>query len=122
MEPHQRIKALKNVTANEAHFQGHFPGHKVMPGVLIVEALAQAAAIMELALENRRDWIVYLAGIDDARFRRPVVPGDTLILEVTLVKMRGPFGTVHGRATVGGELAAECDIKFAVQDPRAGAA
>ncbi|MBN1477448.1 3-hydroxyacyl-ACP dehydratase FabZ [Candidatus Sumerlaeota bacterium] len=117
MEPPNRIRALKSVSANEPFFQGHFPGHKIMPGVLIIEALAQAAAIMSLALPDKRGWLVYLAGVDNAKFRRPVVPGDALMLEVELVRMRGPFGTVTGQALVDGELAAAAEIKFAFQRP-----
>lgn len=117
IDPLKSVKALKNVTANEPFFQGHFPGHKIMPGVLITEALAQAAAIMELAVEGHEGWIVYLTGIDDAKFRRPVVPGDTLILEANLLRLRGPFGSVEAKATVNGELAASCEIRFALQNP-----
>jgi 3-hydroxyacyl-[acyl-carrier-protein] dehydratase len=118
MEPPNRIRALKNVSANEPFFQGHFPGHKIMPGVLIIEALAQAAAIMSIATpQNRGGALVYLAGLEKTRFRRPVVPGDALILEVELLRMRGPYGIVAGRALVEGELAASAEIKFAFQGP-----
>jgi 3-hydroxyacyl-[acyl-carrier-protein] dehydratase len=117
MDPPNRIRALKNVSANEPFFQGHFPGHKIMPGVLIIEALAQAAAIMSLTTPERQGGLIYLAGVDKAKFRRPVVPGDALTLEVELVRMRGPYGTVTGRALVEGELAAAAEIKFAFQKP-----
>lgn len=115
----QHVVAIKNVTANEAHFQGHFPGQKVMPGVLIIEALAQSAAIMSLALPERHGWIAFLAGVDNAKFRRQVVPGDTLTLRAELVKMKGSFGVVNAKASVGEEVAVTCEIKFAFQKPRA---
>jgi 3-hydroxyacyl-[acyl-carrier-protein] dehydratase len=113
----KRIVAIKNVTANEPFFQGHFPGRKIMPGVLILEAMAQAAALLNLAVDGHRGWLVYLAGVENARFRRPVVPGDTLRLEVDLIKMRGPFGMISGKALVGEEVAATAEIKFAIQEP-----
>jgi 3-hydroxyacyl-[acyl-carrier-protein] dehydratase len=106
--------AIKNVTANEPHFQGHFPTQAIMPGVLIVEALAQAAGAALLQTQTRAGQLAMLAGIDNFRFRRPVVPGDTLRLEVELLKMRGPVGKVQGRALVDGELVAEGEITFAL--------
>jgi 3-hydroxyacyl-[acyl-carrier-protein] dehydratase len=120
LEPHGRIVALKNVSANEPHFTGHFPGQKIMPGVLIIEALAQAAAVMHLALPENRGQIVYLTGVDNAKIRRPVVPGDTLRLEAKLEKMRGRHGVVSGRALVGDQLAASVEIKFAAGDAAEG--
>ncbi len=104
---------VKNVTINEPFFQGHFPGYAVMPGVLIVEALAQTAAVAFFRGEYRGKLGV-LAGIDNFRFRRQVVPGDTLRLEVTLTKMRGPIGRLAAKATVEGQVAAEGEILFAV--------
>ncbi len=104
---------LKNVTVNEPFFQGHFPRYAVMPGVLIVEALAQTAAAAFFRGENRGKLGV-LAGIDNFRFRRQVVPGDTLHLEVKLTKMRGPLGRLAAKATVDGQVAAEGDILFAI--------
>jgi len=106
--------AIKNVTANEPFFQGHFPDRAIMPGVLIVEALAQAGGAALLGSAAREGKLAMLAGLDGFRFRRPVVPGDTLRLEVTLLKMRGPIGRVHGRALVDGELVAEGEITFAL--------
>ncbi len=117
VEIRQSIRAIKNVTANEPFFAGHFPGHRVMPGVLILETMAQAAAIMELAGPEHEGWIVYLMGIDKAKFRRPVVPGDTLEIEATLIKMRPPFGLVEARVSVEGKVVAEAQIKFALQEP-----
>ena len=110
-----RAVGIKNLSANEPFFQGHFPGYPIMPGVLIVEALAQtAAAAMRTRTPGVKDKLAVLAGIDNFRFRRPVVPGDTLRLEVALTKMRGPVGKISGRATVDGQLVAEGDIMFAI--------
>lgn len=108
--------ALKNVTINEPFFQGHFPHYPIMPGVLIVEALAQAGAATLLTPEVRQGKLAVLAGVDGFRFRRPVRPGDTLRLEVTLTHMRGPVGKIAGRATVDGKLVAEGEITFALTD------
>ena len=110
----KRAVAIKNVTANEPQFQGHFPDEAIMPGVLIVEALAQAAGAALLAEHSRDGMLAMLAGLDGFRFRRPVVPGDTLRLEVELVRVRGPIGRVHGRALVDGQVAAEGVITFAL--------
>ena len=107
---------IKNVTANEWFFEGHFPGRKVMPGVLIVEALAQVAAISLLKGVEMAGKTPLFGGIEQMRFRRPVVPGDQLRLEFTLEKMRGPVGKGHVKATVDGKLAAEGTISFALVD------
>ena len=112
-----RILALKNVTFNEPHFTGHFPGVPVMPGVLVVEAMAQAGGVMMLSgMQDRHSKLIYFAGIDNCRFRRPVVPGDQLLLEVTVVKQRQRFAVLHGVARVGDELAAEADLSSALVD------
>ena len=105
---------IKNVTANEWFFEGHFPGHKVMPGVLIVEALAQVAAVTLLKGLDAAGKTPLFGGIESMRFRKPVVPGDQLRLEFTLDKLRGPIGKGHVRATVDGKLAAEGTISFAL--------
>jgi len=110
----KRAVAIKNVTANEPFFQGHFPDNAIMPGVLIVEALAQAGGAALLGSEARDGKLAMLAGIDDFRFRRAVVPGDTLRLEVEMLKRRGPIGRVRARALVDGEVAAEGEIVFAL--------
>jgi 3-hydroxyacyl-[acyl-carrier-protein] dehydratase len=112
-----RILALKNVTFNEPYFPGHFPGVPVMPGVLIVEALAQAGGVLMLRdLPDRRSRLVYFAGIDKCRFRRPVVPGDQLLLELTVLKRRQRFAVLRGVARVGGEVAAEAELSSATVD------
>lgn len=112
----QRAVGIKNVTANEWFFEGHFPGKKVMPGVLIVEALAQVAAVALLKGVEMAGKSPLFGGIENMRFRKPVLPGDQLRLEFTLEKMRGPIGKGHVRATVDGKLAAEGTISFALVD------
>jgi len=108
--------AVKNVTINEPFFQGHFPGYPIMPGVLVVEALAQAASAALLPPEARQGKLGVLGGLDRFRFRRPVRPGDVLRLEVSLTRLRGSVGKVAGRATVDGQLVAEGEITFALVD------
>ena len=106
-----KVRTLKNVSNNEPFFVGHFPGRPVMPGVLIVEALAQSAAILALSeMKADRAFMFVLTGVDHARFRRPVVPGDQLEMEVTLLKHRRPLWKMHGAARVGGEIAAEAEL------------
>jgi 3-hydroxyacyl-[acyl-carrier-protein] dehydratase len=120
---HQRILALKNVTVNEPFFPGHFPGVPVMPGVLIVEALAQAGGIMVLHDDpHRENRLIYFTGIDKCRFRRPVVPGDQLLLEVTMLRRRARFGVLKGIARVGDEIAAEAELSSATVDKPDGGA
>lgn len=109
--PGERIVGVKQVTANEQFFQGHFPGAPVMPGVLIIEALAQVGAVYALRqMEDRDEKLVLFSGIDNARFRRPVVPGDTLVLTVTPVRVGARIQKMRGEAHVGDHLAAEADI------------
>ncbi|MFS0674989.1 3-hydroxyacyl-ACP dehydratase FabZ [Ornithinibacillus sp. 179-J 7C1 HS] len=115
MEEGKRVVGLKNVTVNEPFFQGHFPDYPVMPGVLIVEALAQAGAIAILGKEENRGKLGFLAGIDNCRFKRQVKPGDQLKLEVEIVRVKGPIGKGKGTATVDGELACEAEITFAIK-------
>jgi len=115
VEPGVRAIGIKQVTINEWFFQGHFPGLPVMPGVLIVEALAQVGAVALLSLPEHSGKIAYFAGIDGVRFRRPVVPGDTLHLTVALTKLRSRVGKGRGEARVDGQLAAEGEFTFAFQ-------
>jgi 3-hydroxyacyl-[acyl-carrier-protein] dehydratase len=118
-----RILALKNVTFNEPHFTGHFPDVPVMPGVLVVESMAQAGGVMMLYdMPDRHTKLIYFTGIDNCRFRRPVVPGDQLLLDVRVVKRRQRFAVLHGVARVGEEVAAEADLSSALVDrPHMGA-
>ena len=115
--PGRSIVAIKNVTMNEPFFQGHFPGAPVMPGVLIIEALAQAGAVLLLTdIPDRGSKLVYFTGIDEARFRRPVVPGDQVRLSMEVLKLRSKTCKMRGRAEVDGELAAEAEIMSALVD------
>ena len=104
----------KNVTINEPFFQGHFPQEPVMPGVLILEALAQVGAVLLLSEPEFKGKTAYFAGVNQARFRRKVVPGDVLKLEIEITKIRKSFGAGKGIATVNGEKAAEAEILFAI--------
>jgi len=111
IDPGKRIVGLKNVTANEQFFQGHFPGAPVMPGVLIVEAMAQCAAVLILRdIPNREEKLFLFGGVDKARFRKPVVPGDQLRLECEVIQRRSNSVKIHGTATVNGELVAEAEM------------
>lgn len=117
MEPKKRIVGIKNVTINEYFFQGHFPEKPVMPGVLIIESMAQIGGLLLLKeVENWHKKLPYMVAVDNARFRRPVVPGDQLKVEVKVVTWRGQFCRVEGRATVNGELAAEASLMCAMVD------
>lgn len=115
IEAGKRVVAKKNVTINEPFFQGHFPDYPVMPGVLIVEALAQAGAVAMLKKDGNEGKLGFLAGIDKCRFKRQVKPGDTLKLEVEITRLKGPVGKGKAVATVDGELACEAEIMFAIQ-------
>lgn len=109
--PKERIVGIKQVTANEPFFQGHFPGAPVMPGVLIIEALAQCGALLVLReIENHTAKLPFFSGIKEARFRRPVTPGDTLTLEVTALRVGTRVQRMRGEAKVNGELVAEAEI------------
>lgn len=114
-EEAKRIVGVKNVTINEPFFQGHFPDHPVMPGVLILEALAQVGAIAVLDMEENKGKIGFLAGVDKCRFKRQVQPGDQLQLEVEILRMKGPVGKGKAIATVDGETACEAEITFAIK-------
>jgi beta-hydroxyacyl-ACP dehydratase FabZ len=111
LEPRVRIVGIKQVTINEPFFQGHFPGAPVMPGVLQIEALAQVGAILALReFEDRDKKIPFFSGIENARFRRPVVPGDTLVLEVTALRIGSKVQKMRGEAKVDGQICAEAEI------------
>jgi len=115
LEPGERVVALKHVRGDEWYLRGHFPGRPVMPGVLIVEAMAQTGAVAVLSEEENRGRLALFAGIDDTRFKRIVEPGDVLQLECTLEQVRGPIGKGKARATVDGQLAARGTLTFAVE-------
>jgi beta-hydroxyacyl-ACP dehydratase FabZ len=117
IEGEKRIVGLKNVTINEPFFQGHFPGAPVMPGVLIIESMAQVAGVMiyrDLPDKDRK--LVYFTSIENAKFRRPVLPGDQLRIEMQLLNRRANFGKMNGQASVDGKLVAEAILMFAVTD------
>lgn len=118
IEPGVRARALKNVTMNEPFFPGHFPHHPVMPGVLIIEAMAQAAALLSFkssGVKPDENSVVYFAGIDNARFKRPVVPGDQLIFDVEITQSKRNIYKYKARASVDGELAAEAELMCAIK-------
>ena len=112
VEPGVRILAYKNVTINEPFFQGHFPGKPLMPGVLIVEAIAQTGSVLLSTLPQYKDKLIVFAGINDCRFKRPVIPGDQIILEGTITKLRDSFGKAIGKATVDDEIVCTCELMF----------
>ena len=117
-DPGKSVVALKNVTINEPYFAGHFPRHPVMPGVLIIEAIAQAAAILTFVTENHKPddrMVYYFVGIDNARFKKPVTAGDALHLEVTLVRQARGLWKFHGEARVEDTVAAEADIMCTIR-------
>jgi 3-hydroxyacyl-[acyl-carrier-protein] dehydratase len=115
--PRERIVGIKQVSINEPFFQGHFPGAPVMPGVLVIEALAQVGAVLALReIEDRDSKLVLFTGIREARFRKPVVPGDTLTLEVTALRIGSRIQRMRGEAKVDGQLVADADIMSVIAD------
>jgi 3-hydroxyacyl-[acyl-carrier-protein] dehydratase len=117
LEPGKRAVGLKNVTVNEPFFQGHFPQRAIMPGVMIIEVMAQIGGVMILSVGEHQGKLAYIGTVDNAKFRRPIVPGDTLEVEVELLRLRGNMGKVKCLARVGGEEAAEAEIMFALVMP-----
>ncbi len=115
MEIGKRIVATKQIKADDFWFKGHFPEYPVVPGVLMLEMLAQAGAVAMLSMEEHKGKIGFLAGINDAKFRRQVVPGDTLTLEVEIIKVKGPIGVGKALATVDGQKAVSAEISFALK-------
>jgi 3-hydroxyacyl-[acyl-carrier-protein] dehydratase len=118
IEEGKRAVGLKNVTANEQYFVGHFPDYPVMPGVLIVEALAQVGAVAMLNQEENKGRLAFFTGIDNCRFKKQVKPGDQLRLEVEIVRSRGSIGKGKGIATIDGELVCETEIMFALGEKK----
>ncbi len=114
IEPGIKATGYKNITSNEPFFQGHFPGNPIMPGVLIVEALAQLGCVAMLVKEEYKNMMGLFAGIDSVRFKKPVVPGDKLDLFVELLKLKGPIGKFKAEAKVDGQLACEAEVLFAI--------
>lgn len=114
LEEGKRAVGIKNVSGNEPFFQGHFPGYPIMPGVLIMEALAQVGAVVLLKMPEYAGHLAFYAGLDEVKFRRQVVPGDQLRLEIELTKLKRGIGIAEGKAYVGEELAAQGILKFAV--------
>lgn len=117
IEPQKRIVAIKNVTINEPIFQGHFPGRPVFPGVLLIEGMAQAGGLLLLQdIPDRSKKLIYFAGIEEAKFRRPVVPGDQVRYELEVLRLRSTFSKLAGKVTVDGQLCAEAVISSAMVD------
>jgi beta-hydroxyacyl-ACP dehydratase FabZ len=119
VDPGKRVVGQKNVTINEQFFVGHFPGEPIMPGVLIIEMMAQAGGVMLLTIEENQGKLAYLAGVEKARFRKPVLPGDTLIAEITLLRARASMGWVKASATVDGKVVCEAELAFALVEREA---
>jgi len=115
LEPGKRAVGIKKLTGEEYFFKGHFPDYPIMPGVLIVEALAQVGAVAALSQETNRGKIVFFAGIDNFRFKKQVCPGDEIKLEVKIIKVRGPLGKGSAIASVDDEIAAQGELMFAVK-------
>lgn len=119
VEPMKRAVGIKNITANEMQFLGHFPNEPIMPGVLLIEAMAQVGGVAMLYPEENRGKIAVFAKIDNVRFRKQVVPGDQVVTTAEVTKiMRGNMGIIHCEGKVGGKVACECDCTFAIMDPK----
>ena len=119
LDPDRRIVGIKNVTINEPFFQGHFPGQPVMPGVLIIEAMAQVGGLLAFkSMGQVSKPVVYLTGVDGAKFRKPVVPGDRLRFEIDVVKKRTPFWKMQGKAFVDTELVCEAEVTAMVTEEK----
>ncbi|HEV7663178.1 MAG TPA: 3-hydroxyacyl-ACP dehydratase FabZ [Chloroflexota bacterium] len=118
LEPGQRIVGIKNVSMSDGYLQGHFPDYPVMPGVLVVEALAQTGAILVMQDPANAGKVPFFARIDNCRFRQPVRPGDSLRLEVDVTSFRAPVGKAHGRALVDGAVVCETDLTFALGEQK----
>jgi len=117
MERLKRVVGIKNVTVNESHFQGHFPGKPIMPGVLIIEAMAQTGGLLLLQeVPDRENKLLLFAGIEEAKFRRPVVPGDQIRYEVEVLRLRSTYCKLAGKVLVDGQLAAEAVLSSAMVD------
>lgn len=114
LDPGRRAVGLKNVTINEGFFEGHFPGHAVMPGVLVLEAMAQVGGVLLLSMTGNEGKLAYFGGADKVRFRKPIVPGDTLITEVELIRNRGGVGKVKVTGRVDRQIVAEGEFVFAL--------
>jgi 3-hydroxyacyl-[acyl-carrier-protein] dehydratase len=112
--PKQRLVALKNVTMNENFFTGHFPERPVMPGVLIIESMAQAAGLVMLSEDEHKGKIPYFTGIDNARFRKTIVPGDQIIIEIDVIRLKGNVGRVKAVAKVDNQIATEAELMFII--------
>ena len=120
LEEGKRARGIKNVTINEPFFQGHFPGHPIMPGVLLIEAMAQVGAVLAFRSSNVTNKVVYFMGIDGARFRRPVVPGDRLEIILEVKRSRGTIWTFKGEVYVEDKLAAEAELMATIVDRERG--
>ena len=119
IEPMKRAVGIKNITANEVQFLGHFPNEPIMPGVLLLEAMAQVGGVAMLYREENRGKIAVFAKIDNVRFRKQVVPGDQVVTTAEVTKiMRGNMGIIHCEGKVDGKVACECDCTFAIMDPK----
>ena len=117
LEPFKRAVGIKNVTMNEPQFAGHFPDKPIMPGVLLLEGMAQVGGVAMLYPEENRGKLALFGGMENVKFKRPVVPGDQVVTKAELVRVRGPFGTLHADAYVDEQLVASADFKFALKDP-----